>query len=330
MRTEKRAAFDIGSGSTKIQCSIVQFENGDSFATIIETLMQKEVPVSFGADFMRSNDGILSRDIMNEGLAVLRSQMAEAQANGFAVFCAIATEVFRRAKNGSEYLDQVRHLGIKVELVNQILEADLGFNSVVATGNLDPSSAMVWDSGGASFQITSVDLSTGSLRIYMGSLGTSISTAILVRDVQSRNLSEVESVNPVSSEDCSRFVDALVYRLDEAPCWLLGSQKITAATGKNSLFKLCCDVLSVSATSPVTSFSLPDARNALESCLGKTDGELRHLVSFSGADGPEVIVPKLALLVAVLLKTNIQQVDTVPVVGSCPGMLRSNIAGFWE
>lgn len=178
----KRVAFDIGSGSTKMQVATVSFVPGNPYAVNIDTVISREVPVSFGADFMKSSNGHLSSTIMvcyqgilcichpshclpilctlcvhtiwyilqhlplpltlrlgqNEGLTVLRTFIREARDAGFTAFSAIATEVFRKSKNGHEYLEAVRQLGVPIMLVTQLLEAELGFNSVVAVGGLHP------------------------------------------------------------------------------------------------------------------------------------------------------------------------------------------------
>lgn len=102
---------------------------------------------------------------MAEGLAVLHMQLLQAKALGFEQFSAIATEVFRKAKNGEEYLEAVRSLGIHIQLLNQELEAELGFHSVVSVGRLDPAVCRVWDSGGASFQITAIGITQSYLYI---------------------------------------------------------------------------------------------------------------------------------------------------------------------
>lgn len=165
----------------------------------------------------------------------------------------------------------------------------------------------------------------------MGALGTSISTATLVKEVQGRDLRQVLTVNPVSPDDCHKLCQALMNKLDEVPSWLLGEEVVVAASGANSLFRLCCTVLG-SRSEPVrivTSFTTDEAKDALQRCAEKTDAELFELVNFANADRPDVIVPKLALLVAVLEKTKIQRVDTVQVIGSCAGVLRSKLASFW-
>lgn len=111
-RVERRAAFDIGSGSSKMQISDVEISSSQETAVIISTLFGQERPVSFGADFIKSIDGTLSDSIQEYGLTVIQNLKDEALRQGCTSFSAVATEVFRKATNGNQYLDKVRALGI--------------------------------------------------------------------------------------------------------------------------------------------------------------------------------------------------------------------------
>ncbi len=140
---------------------------------------------------------------------------------GATAFSGVATEVFRRAKNGLLYLDKVREMGIKISLISQEMEGEIGFNSVCIVGKISPRDAVVWDSGGASFQITSLD-EHSKLRSYMGALGTSVSTGILLKEVRGDSKVDVRpAVNPVNEKEAVAHMKAVKERLDVVPTWLL-------------------------------------------------------------------------------------------------------------
>ena len=63
---------------------------------------------------------------------------------GATQFAGVATEVFRKAKNGSDYLNKVRAEGISMTLVTQELEGELGFNSVYALSGISKEKLIVW------------------------------------------------------------------------------------------------------------------------------------------------------------------------------------------
>lgn len=152
----RRAAFDIGSGSTKIQCSdcevVSDLECTHSVRyRIVHTLYGIEKPVQFGADLMRSAHGALSEDITDSGFKVFCELKQEADRLGATQFSAIATEVFRRAANGQAYLDRIRSLGVSVSILSQELEAELGYQSVqceLRENETAEAADCVWDSGG--------------------------------------------------------------------------------------------------------------------------------------------------------------------------------------
>ena len=63
----RRAAFDIGSGSTKLQCTEYCLQNN----IIKKTLLSEEIPILYGADYIKSTDGMISQSIQDYGLECL-------------------------------------------------------------------------------------------------------------------------------------------------------------------------------------------------------------------------------------------------------------------
>ena len=153
-------------------------------------------------------------------------------------------------------------------------------------------------------------------------------------------MKDVKTVNPVSKEEMPKWIDSLQKRMDDVPEWLRGRDTVVAATGQASMFKLCCDCLYSIAKAkikptvkigvlPIDSFTAEQARSALDAFLHTTDEEILSRINIpDSADGADVLIPKLALLCAVLDKTGIKKVQTIPVVGSCAGLAIDNT--FWE
>ena len=75
---------------------------------------------------MRSTDGSLSDDIQSRGLRIFFELKAQAEALGATQYSAVATEVFRRASSGNEYLDEIRFALVLIHLVSQSAEGELG------------------------------------------------------------------------------------------------------------------------------------------------------------------------------------------------------------
>jgi len=103
--TERRAAFDVGSGSTKLQCAVIDTATGK----IVEKLFGVERPQAYGIALQQSKDGHLSEDIQQTGVDLfVELKQTAVEEYGCTRFAAVATEVFRRAKNGADVLERLQ------------------------------------------------------------------------------------------------------------------------------------------------------------------------------------------------------------------------------
>jgi hypothetical protein len=348
----RRAAFDIGSGATKVQCSDYKFPEtqNEMDGTMTNIIYAEERPVPFGADYLSSQDEYLTEKIQLRGLQTLTELKENAVSHGAIQFSAIATEVFRKAKNGEAYLERVRQLGIDVVIITQELEAELGHKTAqINSGCLDPN-ICVWDSGGSSFQIST---HSDIFQTYMASIGSSTCASYLA-EIKNILRTEQTTPNPVTLGESNQLIEKITSQLpSNIPNWLTRNPSSAALSvcGKNSIFKVCCNVLDElskgpihMATTPpgiyrrdtapdlisqtVTAFTLRDAEKALLTCLDSTDEVLCKFVNFQYSDGPKIIVPKLCLLVAVMRYLKIDYVSTVKCTGSCSGVITDN--RFWK
>jgi len=367
----RRAAFDIGSGATKLL--VADIRRSQKNTVIIKIIFGQERPCAFGADWLKSSDGNLSLAIQKKGIKISSELMSIAQELGASSFCAIATEVFRKSNNGESFLNELStELSIPIHIVAQELEAELGYSTGVALRSAfdnesETKGYIVWDSGGASFQITyradnnpgdfnninmnceniSRDSSIFSspLQFYVGAYGSGVAMKLLVESIQKRKLEDVPTPNPVPPEDAAALISTIHRSLPvEVPDWLRNATVVTAIGGPNSVFYLATRLVSSlraqsekeqmihsdkndsdmegsDAYPIITSFTLADIEAAVSHVVGRDDQFLQRYLSHSHADPPSLIIPKLALLNAVLLHTGIRQVQFVEAIGSCAGVL---------
>ena len=159
-----------------------------------------------------------------------------ARAEGVTAFAAVATEVFRKAKNGRQFLDRLEtEAGVKTALLSQDEEARIGFETASALAST-PENVASYDSGGGSFQIASLD-ANGALRTYNASLGKTVALEMLVVGVLGKTLGETP--NPVSKTTADALIARLTAELAPAPAWLRGHANVVAIGGSNSIFRLC-------------------------------------------------------------------------------------------
>ena len=169
----------------------------------------------------------------------------------------------------------------------------------------------------------------------MGALGSSVVNSLLITEIQHKPLLIGSTSNPVSLDESNCFITLLKSKLEPVPEWLRHKEIVASSAGNNSIFRLCCLILTDLATkksggenNPLfTSFSGEQAVEALHSCLDCSDEALQKYTAYDNSDGPHLIVPKLCLLVAVMTHTDIGFVETVHCIGSCAGLLCDN--RFW-
>ena len=303
---QRRAAFDIGSGATKLMIADVDVETGQ----LGDTVHASERTVKYALDW--KTHGVLSDAVQAEGIKVLHALRTEVLASGCTAYTAVATEVFRKAPNGAAFLQRVRaELGLEIALVSQQEEAQIGFLTAVAVGRRGRAATIAWDSGGGSFQF-SCEATAGApsgLRTYVGALGASVATAAMIEHVQKRSLAETASPNPVSRDEAQQLVAHCRAQLETPPPWLRGAALATAISGANSIFRCVEQVthdLNPAAAAAAGAvggggalpgrFGAAAVRAALEACCGMTDAALTEKGHVEAA----MVVPKLCLLLAVL------------------------------
>jgi hypothetical protein len=199
---ERRASIDVGSGATKLLVADIDAASG----AIKQILYGEERVVSFSLASKSTPDNSLPENVMERGIQVLRdfqrivASLSPAGHPPLGI-AAVATEVFRKAPNGRQYLGRVwRELGLDVRLVSQAVEAELGFMTAAAFALGEEEGGGIGDivcldSGGGSFQISayapppeaeaeaatvkSAEKKSGLplRRPYLGSLGSGIVVA---------------------------------------------------------------------------------------------------------------------------------------------------------
>ena len=216
----RRAAFDIGSGYTKML--VADVKDG---AIVGRVVLETEVKLSYKVDAQQSADGSLSEAIQAEGLASFGDLTAKALSLGATEATGIATEIFRKAPNGEAFLERLTNAtGVRITRISQEAEARLGLATAEALGG-GPSEAYAaaWDSGGASFQITgrqgpqSAPIASVAVRAFTATLGTGPAFERLLVQVQGRPYDVRATPNPVSATEAEALVRSLPRHLAPWP-----------------------------------------------------------------------------------------------------------------
>ncbi len=192
-----RAAFDIGSGATKMKVGRVL--TSAQGLTDVEMLFPTaddsgEVKVAY-QDGLKSSGKKkeLPEEVLANGAAELNKMKATAETLGATEFVGVATAAFREATNGKAAAEKLsKETGITVKVITQDEEAALGFWAAVGISKADPVKAVVWDIGGGSQQLAMMNKSG-----QIVSANNGFGSDILKEKIRALKGGKKKSINPV-------------------------------------------------------------------------------------------------------------------------------------
>lgn len=311
-----RAAFDVGSGQTKMTVAVVDEATGRP----TQVLFAEETVVLLGHDFKKNKNGLLSDTILSELEQVLIHYRGIATDLGAQEMAGVATAVFRESKNGADFIQKANwELGINLKLISQSEEGRLGFLTAVASSGKKSNEVIAWDSGGASFQITTEG--DEGLVVYEGPWGASKVLAAIAEKVQGKDFSKVQTANPATLSDAIALQQIVRETLRPAPAQLQTqlqnpAAEVIAIGGPYSPFKIA------SLATGRETFTKEQIWKAINALVDRTDLDLVRFPE------PEMVIPRLVLVYTVMDHFGIVKVRYTPTVGSTMGILMTKY--LWE
>ena len=170
---ETRYAFDFGSGAIKSKA--VEF---DVCANKIHKVFgQFDKPIKFINCLIKleNNDYRIDEKCLNRAAIEFGNFESEYNISCKVNKCAgVATAWARKADNAGIIIDALAKQGVQMKILSQFDEGVYAFNAVLKSGeidsSIDPQEIIVWDIGGGSFQLTTLDPS-GNIHVYNGAHG---------------------------------------------------------------------------------------------------------------------------------------------------------------
>lgn len=209
-----RAALDIGSGATKLRIAEIDLEN-NSIVKILET---KSFPINYQESLSKSKENVFDKDVMDKGINALKESAEIAKKFGAEKVIAVATAAFRSAKNSEAYIQRIySETGIEVNIIDQGLEGELAFKAVQSQFGVKPSNLVVWDIGGGSLQLTTVD-HRGELVIYRGNEASIPFKNYVIEEILDQKISNVDTPNPLNIKEimqASAHAQRLAQKVDD-------------------------------------------------------------------------------------------------------------------
>jgi len=198
----RRAAWDVGSSTTKLKLARVDTRNG----RILEVLLEDSAPVGYRRAAERHPENRLDEAIFEAGRRAIRKLRARAEPHGPAEHIGVATAAFREAANGRSFARRLGEAtGIRLRVATAREEAILGFRAAVAAAGIPPERAIVWDIGGGSMQISFLGAG-GRPVVYHGPHASGAFRDRVIHRIQGRDPARVDSPNPLGDRDGARAV----------------------------------------------------------------------------------------------------------------------------
>lgn len=189
---KNRAAFDIGSGSTKIKVAKVD----TCRQVIIKMLEDQHLGVSYQDDIL-NNQAVISSQTLLQGVEAIKDLKKLAVKHEVEEFYAVATEAFRKAKNQDLVISTLsKTLGNQVIVINQETEAKLGFAAAAPLSATGIKNTVVWDIGGGSMQIAAYN-GNGDMPMYLGDMAAKGFKKTVIEEILPPSIEKRETPNPI-------------------------------------------------------------------------------------------------------------------------------------
>lgn len=194
---EVAAAFDIGSGSTKIQVA----KRNSCDLTLTKTLMQTSKPVGYAQDL--ESRKAFSKEVIGRGEKAIQELMQKALEHRPQKVFGVATQAFRQASNGEAILRAWnKKYGWPFKLIDQEREAMLAYELVSLKLELSgDDSLMVWDIGGGSQQVVTRN-EDGSLKIFKSNVAAVTFKNRVMKLLKKE--SQIKTPNPMSMTEVQK------------------------------------------------------------------------------------------------------------------------------
>lgn len=140
----KIAVMDLGTNTFHLLIATV-FENK------LNPVFREEVPVKLGDGGLTK--GLILEPAFNRGLQTMDHFHQIIQKENIHVVRAVATSAMRNAKNGKEFIQEVKNqTGITIEIINGQQEAEFIYQGVRASQILTAQNSLIMDIGGGSVE----------------------------------------------------------------------------------------------------------------------------------------------------------------------------------
>ncbi len=294
---QNRAAFDIGSSTTKMVVATVD----TCLQNVKQILEEKNISVGY-KDNLDNSQGIFSEEIQRKGLEALQQLKRIAQKYNPSQYMGVATSAFRKSKNGVMLANRINEkLGIRIQIISQRTEAILGFLAAYPQTGLDKKEILVWDIGGGSMQIT-MARDDDTFEVYEGKLASVSMKNMIICAIQGKSYKEIKSPNPMGEAVATKAVNMAQYYIAiHVQKAIKEKTKHLTVLGIGGVHYYCVRKQCVKKRK---TYTISDVEKVLTTSCKLTDSEI-------GGKYAATDVSNLALVLGFMKELNIEKIKTL-------------------
>ncbi|MGA8164881.1 MAG: hypothetical protein WB791_07660 [Waddliaceae bacterium] len=315
---ERRAALDIGSGKAKLTIADLNPSNN----RIVKVIHTEFARINFAKSLLNNPDNLLDDDIYAEACEKIIMLRDLAVKKGAVKMMTVATEAFRKASNGIEFLRRLEDAaGVPIQMISQEDEAILGFDTAVQATGYPWETLISWDSGSSSLQLTTK--SDEGVVDYLAPCGTTPATHLLL-ELKGLCFGKGSTPNPITFEEAIAFVEQMHNALPE-PSGIFKNKlhrektKFVGIGDFNSTIGICARAIGKDL------FSAQELWDGILLLLEKNDEDL---IDRDADTSAWVVLPRLLLTFSVMSKLGIEYVEWIETNGNGLGILVND--HYWK
>lgn len=296
---KNQGAMDFGSGTTK--ALVVSVDVCEK--KILDILFEERIPLALNEALEKSVRHEIPLSIIENEMPRLQNLVNKMRVEWKSEkIIAVATSVFRVAKNGAEVVKTLsRELKIPIEIISQDREAELGYWSVLAQKKISSKNGViVWDIGGGSMQMYAQGANK-KVFIFKGDLASVTFKNRIIEVLQFKNPKEHASPNPIGGQRLAAIQLAKNHAYLNVPAFFKKNASQSKWVGVGG-------VLSMSVQKQVKNGATEFTREELDKTFSA-----RSLLKDSEIDSDYRIsdISNLALVLGYMQALNISKVETV-------------------
>lgn len=298
---ERRAAIDIGSGTSKLVVADFDIVRQG----VLNVVCADFVNILFSDSLLQNPHNNFDEELYKQAVTGFKRLFDLAQQAGALKCVAIATAAFRKAANGVDFIERLsKETKIPMIIIPQEDEALLGFETAVQSTGLDTEKVISWDSGSGSIQLTA---KTGlEIVSYLVPFGTTPATQLLSTITNSR----------ASIEDAKRFLEhmemvlpppseAFRNKIDEPEIAFIG---IGSAPSTMGVCARACQK---------EKFTAEELWIGILGCINASEEALNRIYHDTSV---RTVLPRLLLTYSVMKALNVERLDWTETNGNCLGI----------